>query len=342
MTALVTGATGFVGSHVVDALLAEGLPVRALVRNASKAGDLPGRGVEVVVGDMADPEIWITAVQGASTIYHCAAATDKEMPPWQAYDANLIALRSLLDTMRRTGAGRLVLPTGLSVLGVRSLPNATEDLPCRRRGDPDIDAKVEAEELALQYHERHGLDVTILRPSFIYGPRDQRNLPSLLNAIREGKFVYLGSRQNIVPLVHVQDMAQAMLLAGRSACARGRIYHVADGSRTTIEEIVLFLASYLAVEPPRRLLPAFLAKVACHLCAQLVRCGCLGRAPLTWSEVLFVGTSRFVDIRRAREELGFAPRVCYREGMATALEWVKEKANQSPQPSPPSTSAKPR
>src|SRR5690349_13948526 len=112
MTALVTGATGFVGSHVVDALLAEGLPVRALVRNASKAGDLPGRGVEVVVGDMAAPEIWVSAVQGASTIYHCAAATDKELSPWQAHDASLTGLRNLLEAVRHSGTGRIVLPTG--------------------------------------------------------------------------------------------------------------------------------------------------------------------------------------------------------------------------------------
>jgi 2-alkyl-3-oxoalkanoate reductase len=341
MTALVTGATGFVGSYVVDALLAEGLPVRAFVRDAGKADELTGRGADVVVGDMVDPKIWIDAVRGAETIYHCAAAAEKEMSTWQARDANLAGLRNLLEAVRQTGRGRIVLPTGLSVLGVRDLPKATEDLPRWRRGDPEIDSKVDAEELALLYHERHGVDVTILRPSFIYGPRDQRNLPSLVNAIRRGKFVYLGSRQNTVPLVHVEDVARAMLLAGRSTRARGRIYHVADGTRTTIEELIEFLAKCLGVEPPHRILPVFLARAACRLGARLVRFGWLRRPSVTWSEVLFVGTSRFVDISRAEDELGYAPRVSYREGMAATLKWMNEQTNEHRQPSHASGVAKP-
>ena len=293
---LVTGATGFLGSHVVDALLAEGLPVRAFVHNASKARDLMGRGVNVVVGNMVDPKVWTTAVLGADTIYHCAAADEKEMSALQAHDVNLTGLRNLLEAVRQTGRGRIVLLSGLSVLGVRNLDRATEDLPRRRRGDPEIDAKVEAENLALQYHERYGLDVTILRASFIYGPRDRRNFPNLLQAIRRGKFVYVGSRHNLLPLVYVEDMVRALLLAGRSTHAGGRIYHVADGTRTTLEEIIEFLAHSLGVKPPHRVLPTFLARGACRLCTALVRWGCLSHAPLTWSEVLFVGTSRFVDI----------------------------------------------
>jgi nucleoside-diphosphate-sugar epimerase len=327
-THLVAGATGFVGSHLIDALLARRLRVRALVRDVNKAADLEHRGVEVVVGDMIDAKTWNNAVRGADTIYHCAAVTENEVSASQAHEANLTGLRNLLDAVRSAGRGRVVLLTGLSVLGVRDLDNATEDLPRRRRGDPDIDAKVEAEELALQYHEQYGVDLTILRPSFIYGPRDLRNLPSLVNAIRAGKFIYLGSRQNIVPLVHVQDAVRAMLLAASSERARGRVYHIADGTRTTMEEVVTFLACHIGAEPPRHVLPVFSARAVWLLGAQLVRFGCLHRAPLTWSELLFVGTSRFVDVSRAEDELGYAPRVMFREGMAATLKWIDEKENE--------------
>jgi 2-alkyl-3-oxoalkanoate reductase len=332
MIPLVTGATGFLGSHVVDALLAEGLPAKAFVRSASKAENLRDRGVDVVVGDILDAESWKHALHGADAIYHCAAAAETETSAKTAQHINLAALRLLLEAVRRRGSGRIVLPTGLSVLGVRDLDPCTEELTRQRRGDPEIDGKIEAEELALRYHARHGVDVTILRPSFIYGPRDQRNLPSLVDLIRRRKFVYVGSRRIIVPLLHVQDAVQAMLLAGRCDHASGRIYHVTDGTRTTLEEVVAFLAGVLAVEPPHRVIPRFVVRAGCRFGARLVRFGILRRAPLTWSEMLFVGTSRYVDISRAKEELGYAPRVTFREGMAATLKWIQEQTNERAQP----------
>src|SRR5262249_11501212 len=122
----------------------------------------------------------------------------------------------------------------------------------RHSADADIETKVQAEELVLDFHERHGLPITILRPAFIYGPGDARNLPKLLGAIRSGEFRFVGRRDNIVPMVHVSDMAQAMISAAQNPSAAGRIYHITDGSRTRLDELTAYLAELLHVPPPHK------------------------------------------------------------------------------------------
>src|SRR5262249_4700638 len=153
-----------------------------------------------------------------------------------------------------------------------------------------------------------------LRPGFIYGPRDPHNLPKLVRAIERGKFAFLGSRDNVVPIVHVDDVVRAMLLAARAPRASGRVYHVTDGSRTTVGELADFLAARLGRPGPRRVLPFWLPALGCLAIDLLRPFGLFRRsAPITRAGLRFLGTSRFIEIRRAREELGYAPQVPWRE-----------------------------
>jgi nucleoside-diphosphate-sugar epimerase len=318
MTSLVTGATGFIGGRVVEALLARGEAVRALVRNPAKWASPAG--VELVAGDTRDPALVREAVAGADVVYHCAAATGEGLDRAAIYATTLEGTRHVLEALRQAGRGRLVLLGGLSVLGLRNLKEPAEDYPYRRSGDPDIDVKIDTEQLARTYHDEHGVDVTFLRAGFVYGPQDRRNLPQLTDALRRGGFLYIGSRHNVVPLVHVEDMARALVAAGRAPAARGRVYHIAEGTRTTIGELVTHLAGLLGCPPPVRTLPYVLPYSALLACEGISRL--LGRpvqGPLTRSGLLFLGTSRCVDISRAKQELGYEPKITYREGLAGSL-----------------------
>jgi nucleoside-diphosphate-sugar epimerase len=327
MTSLVTGAGGFIGSHVVEQLLADRVEVRALLRRADRAAEWRQRGINVVVGDIRDPDLVQTAARDVDVIYHCAAATGDRCTREAIYATGLTGLQNELEALRQQGAGRLVLLSGLSVLGLRNYAGPSEELPLRRSGDPEIDVKVDAEQLALDYARRHGVAVTILRTGFIYGPGDRRNLPKLVDAVRGGKLVYIGTRHNVLPLVHISDMVQALLLAGRSTGAGGRIYHITDGSRTTIGELASFLAGCLGCRPPGFVLPYFLPYVGCVGFELLSRLwGGPVPAPISRSELLFLGTSRFVDVSRARSELGYVPRVGYRDGLPPALQWINEQS----------------
>jgi nucleoside-diphosphate-sugar epimerase len=325
MSTLVTGAAGFVGGHLVEQLLAHGQAVQALVHNPADREALRARGVEAYVGDIREPETANAIVPGARVIFHCAAAVGPHVAPGDIWSTNREGVRALLETVRRAGSrARVVLLSSVNVLGTRNLDPATEDLPCRRSSDPAADVKIDAERLALNYH-RQGVDVTILRPGFIYGPGDPHNIPRLASALERGKFAFIGSRDNVVPIVHVEDVACAMLLASAIPVASGRIYHITDGSRTTIGQFVDALAEQLGCQPPRRVMSYTVPYLACHAFEwlrwlHLYR----GQPPITRAALRFLGTSRFVDIRRAREELGYAPQIDFRTGLAETVRQFKE------------------
>jgi nucleoside-diphosphate-sugar epimerase len=317
-----------VGSHLVDELLRRGTAVRALVRDPARADALRERGIEVIVGDVCEAATLDEAVKNIDIVYHCAAAVGHHSRQ-TIYQTNRDGVAHLLDAVKKAGAGRVVLLSSVNVLGTRNLNPATEDLPCRRSSDPAADVKIEAERLTLEYTQKHGLDATILRPGFIYGPGDTRNLPKLAAAVHRGKFAFIGSRDNVVPIVHVSDVVQSMLLAGDNPAARGRIYHVTDGSRTTIGELVDHLADLQGVPRPQKRLPFLVPWAACWLFDLL---GWLrlfkGPGPINRPGLRFVGTSRFVDIGRARQELGYHPEVEFRYGIAATLRWIEEQQHE--------------
>jgi nucleoside-diphosphate-sugar epimerase len=326
MTALVTGATGFIGSHVVDALCGRGEAVHALVRDPARAAGLPERGVRVTTGDMRERSVLDAALREVDTVFHCAAAVGDHVSRRDLFAHNLEGARQLFAAARPVGA-HVILLSSLNVLGLRNLDPAIEDLPRRRSGDPAADVKVAIEDLATEVAERHAQRLTILRLGFVYGPRDERNLRRLLRAIRQGKFSYIGSARNVVPIVHVSDVVEAMLLAAAHPGTGLRIYHIADGSRTTMGDVAGYLAHLLGCPPPRRRVPYALAWAVCVAFDWLrpLRQGRPG--PVTRSALFFVGHSRAVDISRAARELGFAPQVGYREGMAAAVHWMEAHAD---------------
>jgi 2-alkyl-3-oxoalkanoate reductase len=325
MTTLVTGASGFVGSHLLQELTANDTPTRVLVHSAAVEAGFPKQGIEVRIGDVRDPQVLRDAVRGCDVVYHCAAAVGPAFSKSDIYAINLGGVRNVLDALRDAGAGRLIFVSTLNVLGTRNFDPATEEMPCRRSSDPAADVKIAAERLVQEYHARHGIDMTIVRPGVIYGPGDKHNLPKLVRAIERGKFSYIGSRDHVVPLVHVRDVVGALVLAGSSARAKGRTYHITDGGRTTIGELVDYLAELVGAPRPTKVLPYLVPYAGCLFFEWARRLRLYrGPAPIARNSLRFLGTSRYVDIGRARQELGYSPRVLFRQGVADVVRSLRE------------------
>ena len=257
------------------------------------------------------------AIDGVDIIYHCAAA-HSTAPAEEIRRTNLTSVKTLFDAVREAkSSARIVLMSSINVLGSVNYENGNEDLPRRRTNDEHVDLKIAAEELA-EREIAGGLNIIVLRPGLVYGPGDH-NLQKLAHAISRGKFRFIGSRDNIVPLVHVSDMSQAMILAGHATSATSRGYNITDGSRTTIGQLVGDMAEVMGCPEPKRVMPAIVPRLANSVCGLLGRNG-----PVSPSALRFLGTSRHVDIRRARTELGFDPRVGIAEGLQGMASWLRE------------------
>jgi nucleoside-diphosphate-sugar epimerase len=320
---LVTGATGFTGSHLARALLAEGDRVRVFVRDAARTASLTASGFDVVKGNLTDVASLQHAVSGIDVVYNIAALYREAGLPASAYRAvNAEAVARLVEAAAAAGVRRVVHCSTVGVHGDVERAPANEDAPLKP-GDIYQETKLEGERLGREAAARTGLDLVIARPTGIYGPGDRR-LFKLFGQIARGRFVMLGDGRNYYHVTYIDDLCEGFRLCGTVPGAAGRTYILGGGDVPTLGELVRTTADIAGVGGPRVRLPiwpVWLAGAACE-----VACRPLGiRPPIYRRRVDFFRKSRAFDIGRARRELGFAPRVGLREGIGRTLEWYREQ-----------------
>lgn len=324
MKALVTGATGFTGSHLVRHLSRAGHSVRALVRSvASGRPDFASVGVEPVTGDLLDPDSLARAVDGVDVVFNIAALYREAGRPAAEYRAvNALAVGRIVEVAKAAGVKRVVHCSTVGVHGDIEHPPANEDAPIRP-GDVYQQTKVEGEQIGRDAARRLGMDLVIARPSGIYGPGDRR-LFKVFGKIAQRQFVMLGSGAHFYHITYIDDLCEGFLLCGTVPAAAGRTYILAGSEVTTLRQLVDISADVAKVPPPRARLPVWpvwLAGAACELV-----CAPFGISPPIYRRrVDFFRKSRAFDITRAKQELGFAPTVGLREGIGRTLEWYRQQ-----------------
>lgn len=321
MRVLVTGATGFTGSHLARTLAADGDEVRALVRRADAARAALGGGIELVEGDIRDADAVDRAVAATDVVYHLAALYRHAGLPADAYRAvNATGAERVVEAAARAGVRRVVHCSTVGVHGDVERPPADEDAPLRP-GDVYQETKLDGERLARAAGERLGIDVAIVRPSGIYGPGDRRLL-KLFRGVARRRFPMLGSGEIYYHLTYIDDLVAGFRLCAAHPAAAHRTFILAGGEATTLNELVRIVASVAGVPPPRVRLPVWPFRAAAALCEAV--CAPFGvEPPLYRRRVEFYTKSRAFDISRARREIGYAPEVGLREGIARTLDWYR-------------------
>jgi len=322
--ALVTGATGFTGGHLARALAARGDEVTALVRaRGEAAAALERSGVTLVVGDLRDASALAAATDGVDVVYHIAAMYREAGLPDATYRAvNATAVGAIVEAAARGGAKRVVHCSTVGVHGDIEHPPANEEAPLKP-GDVYQQTKLEGEALAREAGARTGIEVTIARPSGIYGPGDRRLL-KLFRPIARGRWITLGSGEIYYHLTFIDDLVDGFHLCGTHPAAANRTYILAGGEVTTLNQLVALVAEGAGVAVPRRHLPVWPVWTAGAVCEAI--CSPFGlEPPLYRRRVDFFTKSRAFDISRARGEIGFAPRVGLRDGIRRTLDWYRSE-----------------
>jgi nucleoside-diphosphate-sugar epimerase len=319
MKALVTGASGFIGRHLVRELSRRGWDIRILIhRNTPEEPT----GLELVRGDITDPASMENALTGVDTVFHLAAALGASLLGPEGFArVNVQGTAHMLDAARKAGVERFIHFSSAGVLGhVESKTAASEDFPCRPRDLYDR-TKLEGERLALK-EQSTGLNVVILRPGWVYGPGDRRTF-KLIRAIAGKKFVLVTRGLALQTPVYIEDLIRGTMLAVERG-SPGSVYHLAGPELLTVRRIVDTIAAAADTKVPRWTLPLFPVKVAAWKMEMLYRL--MGKeAPITRGKLAFFIHPKPLSTAKARQELGYSPSTDLAAGMAKAIDWYRSQ-----------------
>ena len=334
ITCLITGATGFVGSHLAEACVRRGLAVRGLARPHGDASLLEACGAAVVRGDLTDAASLRAALEGAEVVFHCAAKVGDWGPVEEYRAVNVEALRGLLGACRGLPLPRFVHFSSLGVYAARHHygTDETEPLP-ERHMDGYTQSKVESEQLALRYHREHGVPVVVLRPGFIYGPRDRTVLPNLIEKLRRGEVRYIGGGRRAMNCIFVGNLVDAALTAMEKPEAVGQVYNLTDGEVVSKRRFIEAVADGVGVpRPPALGVPLWVARIAAAwMEGRARRRGDKEPPRLTQGRLKFLGLNLDFSIEKAKRELGWRPGVSFDEGMRETVAWYKRQGISEPE-----------
>jgi nucleoside-diphosphate-sugar epimerase len=330
---LITGATGFVGGHIAEAFAERGWQVTALVRPQSDTALLEQVGVRLVRGELHDPQTVSGAVAEVDAVVHCAARVGDWGPVAEYRKANVEALRTLLDVCKGQAVERFVHMSSLGVYAARHHHGTTEAEPLpRKHGDGYSQSKVEAEQVALSYYRDFGVPVVVLRPGFVYGPRDRTVMPRIIESLRQGTMRYPGAKgARALNTIFVRNLVDAVLLALDEPRAVGQVYNLTDGEEVSKRRFVEAVADAMGLPHPTRTPPLWLARLLTWGAESWAKLRGAKEAPLfTKARLKFLGLNLDFSIEKARQELGYRPRVPFDDAMFLTMRWYREHYGQQP------------
>ena len=330
--ALVTGATGLVGSHIVERLLADGWAVRALVRDPVRAAWLARAGVALHPGDTLDSATFRHAAMASDVVFHAAAAITPR-GGWDAYRAtNIEGTRNAVEAARGAGA-RLLHVSSVAVYGpgarYREGGTATdEEIPLAPlpSGAHYARSKRESESIVLDAHRAGRLWATAVRPCVVYGRRDRQFVPRAARLFRTGFAPLVGGGASTLAIVHAANVADGAVRAATTDAAGGRAYNVANDDAVTVRDFVRLAAAGLG--RPVRTVPVPPALARAGVAAAALVAGLLGgrgRRAMVASSLDFVTRDNPFSSERARSEIGWSPAVEAATGIPDAFRWWKEQ-----------------
>jgi dihydroflavonol-4-reductase len=323
MRVLVTGATGFIGSHLVERLLGSGSEVRALVRHPTDGSNLEARGVEVVRGDVRDPEAVRQAMADRELVYHLARAP-RGSPAKIMQSINVDGTVNVARAAARSGVARLVHASSAAVYGEGVSGSAVhEDFPLKPFSEHGR-SKVRAEQALKSQPDSRPVPVVFARISSVLGPRAE-GWHGLFAALEAKRFRMPGPGLNYQNLADVADIVEGLLLCATRPKVEGRAYNLTGAEAICLRDMLQLMVRALGLgEKPPLALPAGPLRVYRRMSDALA--GIVGVGLPRADNIAHFMNDRVLDISRARRELGYAPRVSPQDAIRRTAEWYRTEA----------------
>lgn len=306
---LVTGAGGFIGSHVVERLVTDGCQVRAFLRYTAQQSpghlrELPAgvqASIEPYYGDIHDSDAVRKAMQGIDTVFHLAALIGipySYRHPREVTNVNVVGTLNVLQAARDVGATRVLVTSTSEVYGSAQFVPITEAHPLHPQS-PYAASKVASDALALSFHDVYALPVVVIRPFNAFGPRQSTRaiIPTIIAQALAGETVKVGSTSPRRDFTYVTDTADAFVRAAAEPKAVGQVFNVGTGRDVSVGELITLVGRHVgkhleAVTDEQRVRPEA-------------------------SEV----KQLLADATRAQTVLGWRPRTALADGLKQTIEW---------------------
>jgi nucleoside-diphosphate-sugar epimerase len=317
---LVTGAGGFIGSHVVAQQLSLGREVSALDIRLSGVDGMSDRALTRIEADFTEPAVQREALDGIDLVIHLASAHLEVSVPAETYwRVNVEALPGFLAASRDAGVRRFVHVSSVGVYGEIEQPPADEDSPCR----PELlyERTKHAGELEVKkFFDETGFPIVIVRPAWVYGPGCPRT-GKLFRSIRKGRFFYAGDGETLRHCVYIDDFVDALELSATQEAAVGRTYIVGDRQPVTLKHLMSEISRVSGKRPPRLHVPLWLMN-GLGLLAEAAFYPLRREPPLSRRTMRFFTGNTAFDTSRAQRELGFVPKFDVGSGMRAYADWL--------------------
>lgn len=311
----VTGGSGFVGRHLIRALVRRGDKVLALARSESARKTVAGLGAQPLAADLLD--LKAEALRGCELVFHSAAVVDEWGKREWFQKVNVDGTRHLLETALEAGVKRFVhVGTEAAYAVGPPLVNLDESHPLPSNPLPRYPATKNAAEKLVRAANSEAMQTVVIRPRLIWGPDDTSVLPNLVERVKRGQFAWVGDGRYLTSSCHVANVVHGALLAAGKGRG-GEAYFLTDGEPVPFRDFLSALLATRGAEPGERSIPLPIAKLLARSCEFLWEHLPLpGSPPMTRMAIVLGCQEVTVNDAKARRELGYAPMISREAGLA--------------------------
>lgn len=320
--ALITGATGFIGGRLAERLaVEEGVQVRALARQPAKAERLADMGIEVVRGDITDPDSLKTALAGCQLVFHAAAWVSEGGSKDEVWAVNVTGTQNVVEAALAAGVERFVHVSSCAVYGSLQQYDIDETTPTRMRGNLYGDSKVAAETVVFEAYREQKLPVVVARVSQVYGPGSKQFTIRPVEVIKAGKMVLIDGGRHLCKPIYIDNLVDGLILCAKAEAALGEAINLTDGPPVPWRE---FFGAYgrmfgIKTFPSAPFALAWLIGYYNEIKASLRG----EKARLNRSAVQTLRSRNSFSNQKARRLLGWEPKIDLAQGMQLTEDWLR-------------------